>query len=299
MSARYDTVSFLSDHGRTDEFVGLVHSVVRHFAPDARVIDLTHDVPPHDVRAGGLTLARAAQYLCAGVVLAAVDTVVPSPRPSVAVEVGNGASVLVGPDNGVLAPAVAMVGGADRAVRLTNPEYHLPVGAVRSEGRDVLAAVAAHLCAGVPLEDLGDPVDPAGLMPATFPLTRTEDGRVLGEVLWVDRFGNVQLNVDPDELADLGTRFELRTGTEERRVASVARTGGADQLGTGEVGLVLDAYGMLSLVANRFPAAEQLDLGAGDAITLVPLDDDGPSGATTPVALGRRSTAAGPGEGSS
>ena len=175
-------------------------------------------------------------------------------------------------------------------MRLTNPEYHLPTGAARSEGRDVLAAVAAHLCAGVPLEDLGDPVDPAGLMPATFPLTRTEDGRVLGEVLWVDRFGNVQLNVDPDELAELGTRFELRTGTEERRAGSVARTDGADRLGTGEVGLVLDAYGMLAVVANRFPAAEQLGLAAGDAVTLVPLDDDG-AAVPTPVALGRRRAA--------
>ncbi|MFM7064070.1 MAG: S-adenosyl-l-methionine hydroxide adenosyltransferase family protein [Actinomycetes bacterium] len=212
---------------------------------------------------------------------------VPSPRASVAVEVGGGATVLVGPDNGVLAPAVAMVGGADRAVRLTNEEYFLPTGAARSEGRDVLAPVAAHLCAGVPLEELGEEADPAGLMPATFPLTRLEDGKVLGEVLWVDRFGNVQLNVDPDELFELGRRFELLVGTDGRRAGSVGQVGGADQLGTGEVGLVLDAYGMLAVVANRFPASEQLRLAAGDAITLVPVDDDRAAGVTTPVSLGR------------
>ena len=131
MTERYDTISFLSDHGRTDEFVGLVHSVVHHLAPGTHVIDVTHEIDPHDVRGGGLTLARAAQYLCSGVVLVSVDTVTPSPRPSVAVEVGGGASVLVGPDNGVLAPAVAMVGGADRAVRLTNEEYFLPTSAAR------------------------------------------------------------------------------------------------------------------------------------------------------------------------
>jgi S-adenosylmethionine hydrolase len=289
MTERYDTISFLSDHGRTDEFVGLVHSVVHHLAPGTHVIDVTHEIDPHDVRGGGLTLARAAQYLCSGVVLVSVDTVTPSPRPSVAVEVGGGASVLVGPDNGVLAPAVAMVGGADRAVRLTNEEYFLPTSAARSEGRDVLAPAAAHLCAGVPLDELGEEADPAGLMPATFPLTRFEDGKVLGEVLWVDRFGNVQLNVDPDELFELGQRFELFTGTEERRAGSVGRVGGADQLGTGEVGIVLDAYGMLSVVANRFPAAEQLRIAAGDAITLVPVDDDAASGVTTQVSLGRTS----------
>ncbi|HIM66562.1 MAG TPA: hypothetical protein EYM46_08380, partial [Acidimicrobiia bacterium] len=118
MGRRHETVSFLSDYGTDDEFVGVVHSVVRGLAPHVAIIDITHGIPAHDTRAGGLALARSAQYLCPGVVLAVVDPGVATSRRAVAVEVGDGESVLVGPDNGLLAPAVAMVGGASRAVSL-------------------------------------------------------------------------------------------------------------------------------------------------------------------------------------
>ena len=148
MDLRYDTVSFLSDYGTTDEFVGVVHSVIRSLAPEVRVIDITHHVPVHDVRAGALTLARSAQYLSAGVVVAVVDPGVGTERRAIAVEVGDGASVLVGPDNGLLAPAVAMVGGASRAFELTNSAFHLQAPGNSFDGRDVFAPVAAHLCAG-------------------------------------------------------------------------------------------------------------------------------------------------------
>jgi S-adenosylmethionine hydrolase len=178
-----------------------------------------------------------------------------------------------------------MVGGADRAVRLENPEYHLATVAARSESRDVLAPVAAHLCNGVPLEEFGPEVDPAGLLPSTFPLTRTEDGQMFGEVLWVDHFGNVQLNLDPDEIGEFGDRFELLVGTEGRRVGTVGRVNRATDVGTGAIGMMLDSYGMLSLVANRFPASEQLGVAAGDAISLVPLLE-GDAQVATAVSLG-------------
>ena len=113
---RFDTISFLTDYGLEDEFVGVVKSVIRSITPDVEVIDITHGVRRHDVRAGGLALARASQYLVPGVVLAVVDPGVGTDRRRVAIEVGDGQSVLVGPDNGLLAPAVAMVGGATRAV---------------------------------------------------------------------------------------------------------------------------------------------------------------------------------------
>ena len=125
MGRRYDTISFLSDYGTDDEFVGVVKSVIRELAPHATVIDLTHGISPFDVRAGSLALARSISYVASGVVMAVVDPGVGTPRRGIAVEVADGEGVLVGPDNGVLAPAVAMAGGAGRAVQLNNPEHRL------------------------------------------------------------------------------------------------------------------------------------------------------------------------------
>src|SRR4051812_36792476 len=167
---RFDTVSYPTHYGHVDEFAGVVHSVIRAIAPDVRVIDLTHDIAPHDIRAGGLALARSAQYLAPGVVLAVVDPGVGTSRRAIAVEVGGGQSYLVGPDNGLLAPAVALCGGADRAVVLDDPEYHLPTLGPTFAGRDVFAPVAANLCNGVPFEAVGTLVDPITLLPGVQPI---------------------------------------------------------------------------------------------------------------------------------
>lgn len=263
---RFDTITFLSDYGLRDEFVGVVKGVLRSLAPHAQVLDLTHEIPPHDVRAGGLTLARSVQYVPPGVVLAVVDPGVGSDRRAVAVEVGDEQrAYLVGPDNGLLAPAVAMVGGARRAVELTNAALHLPAPGATFAGRDVFAPAAAHLANGGELDELGAPVDPMTLLPGLLPVTRVEDGALVGEVLWVDRYGNAQLNVDPEEIAGMGERVTLRWG-DETRVARRADHYAA--LGTGEVGLVVDSYGLVSIAIDRGSAAATLRLRPGDAVTL-------------------------------
>jgi S-adenosylmethionine hydrolase len=285
MALRYSTISFLSDYGVVDEFVGVVKSVIRSIAAEAVVIDITHDISPHDVRAGALALARSAQYLVPGVVLAVVDPGVGTARRAIAVEVGDGQSVLVGPDNGLLAPAVAMVGGADRAVVLDNPDFHLDAPGATFAGRDVFAPAAAHLCNGAELLDLGTEVPTASLLPGMVPLTREQDGGLVSEVLWVDRFGNAQLNVDPDEIAEHGDRVRIRWG-DDLRTAKVAAA--YDELKPGEVGLVVDSYGLLSICVDRGSAAAELRLRAGDPVTIEPLDDDAPEGAVSPVELRRR-----------
>ena len=277
----HDTVSFLSDYGHDDEFVGVVHSVIRGIAPDARVVDLTHGIPPHDTRAGGLALARAVQYVAPGVILAVVDPGVGTARRAVAVEVGEGAGVFVGPDNGLLAPAVAMAGGATRAVELTDPRFHLPSPGPTFAGRDVFAPVAAHLCSGVDLDELGPPVDTLTLLPGVLPVSRTDGDTVVAEVLWVDRYGNAQLNIGPDELA--GGRHTLTAGSVVR-TAVVAQTYGA--VPAGGVGLVVDAYGLVSVALDRHSAAGELGLEPGTELRLEPLGDDG--GATTALPLPTR-----------
>lgn len=280
---RYDTISFLTDYGQTDEFVGVVHSVIRQIAPEVRVIDISHQVPAHDVRSGGLTLARSAQYLAPGVVLAVVDPGVATARRAIAIEVGDGASVLVGPDNGLLAPAVSMVGGATRAVELTNLDYQLPAPGPTFAGRDIFGPAAAHLCNGVDLLELGAEVDINGLTPGMIPVTRVEDDALVAEVLWTDAFGNLQLNVDPAEIDAFGDRVELRF---DGRVRTGVRHATYAEVPTGEVGLVVDSYGLVSLAANRSSASDELGIGTGDEVILAAIGDDAPRpGVITPVTL--------------
>jgi S-adenosylmethionine hydrolase len=282
---RYDTVSFLSDYGRVDEFVGVVHSVIRSIAPDVRVIDITHDIAPYDVRAGGLALVRAANYLAPGVVVAVVDPTVGTARRPIAVEIGGGSSVLVGPDNGVLAPVVQLCGGADRAVEIVNPDYRFTTEPGTFDGRDVFAPAAAHLCNGVDLSELGPVIDPISLFPAMIPLTREDDGRLHAEVLWVDHYGNAQLNVDPDELDsfDDHVRLVMDDGARvARRVATFA------ELNPNEIGLIVDSYGLVTIVLDKKSAAEELGLSGASAVTFEAFDDDRPSSVITPVQLGQR-----------
>jgi S-adenosylmethionine hydrolase len=280
----FDNLWFLSDYGLEDEFVGVVKAVIRAIAPHVTVGDVTHQIPPHDIRAGALTLARSMQYLTLvpSVVLAVVDPGVGSSRRAVAVEAGgeNGDSpddplsrpvgpraVLVGPDNGLLASAVAMAGGARRAVSLTDDDYHLPSPGPTFAGRDIFAPAAAHLCAGVDLAELGEPVDPITLLPGILPLSRQEEGAVVAEVLWVDRFGNVQLNVDPDDLLLMDDPLTL-SWSDKTRTAVRARS--YSELRPGQVGLITDSYGLVSVALDRRSAAQELRIGSGDAVTIKP-----------------------------
>ncbi len=294
MGRRYDTISFLTDYGTVDEFVGVVKSVIRDIAPHVGVIDLTHEIPPFDIRAGSLALARTISYVASGVVLAVVDPGVGTDRKGIAIEVADGEGVMVGPDNGLLAPAVAMAGGAGRAVVLTNPAYHLEAPGATFAGRDIFAPVAAHLCNGVDLYELGDPIEADLLLPGVVPLPRDEKGAMVTEVLWVDRFGNCQLNVGPDDIAHLGTTVRVTVGelngTAMTRVAKFCNT--FFELGQGSLGLLTDSYGMLALTLDRRSAADELKIGPSDQVVLEAIadTDNGPSAAngapvTSPVNL--------------
>lgn len=289
MARRYDTVSFLSDFGWRDESVGVVKAVLRDLAPHAHVVDLTHDIAPFDVRGASLALARAVPYVPAGVILGVVDPGVGTSRRAVAIEVAGGDGVFVGPDNGLLAPAVAMAGGAERCVELTEASFHLEAPGVTCSGRDVFAAVAAHLCNGVDLAELGPSVDAELLLPGIVPLPRDEAGVLLTEVLWVDRFGNCQLNVGPDEIAHLGDRIRVAAGDPSDptvRVAARVRT--FADVGVGAVGLIDDGSGMVSMVLDQRSAAEELRVAAGDQVALSAIEGDERPGVTSPVQLRSR-----------
>ena len=231
----------------------MVHAVLARHAPDSPRIDITHAVPVHDIRSGSLTLWRAAPWLAPGVILAVVDPGVGTGRRSVALNVGD--TTLVGPDNGLLTPAALRLGDVDEAVQLHAPEQ-APAGATFA-GRDIFAPAAGRLAGGCPLYEVGAPIDPATLIGEPVALAAADpDGEIDAEVLWVDRYGNTQLNVAAVEGDWLIDETPVRTVTSYGDIAP-------DSLA-----LVIDSYGHLSVCADRSSAAEHLGLRPGGRIRL-------------------------------
>ena len=260
------TLTFLSDFGLADEFVGVVHAVMRRICPDAAVVDLCHQVPPHDVGAGAAMLARAAPYLAAGPVLAVVDPGVGTVRRRVAVAAGH--LTLVGPDNGLLVPAAEAVGGVRRAVQLDRPELWLGEPAGTFDGRDVFGPVAAHLAGGLGLEEVGSPLDPASLHRLPGPEAAATAAGYRAEVVWVDRFGNAALALGPAELGALagnrGAGLEVVGPDGHRHPAAVVAAFG--EVGADRVGLLVDSSGQVALVCDRSSAADRIGVRAGDRV---------------------------------
>lgn len=260
-------VSFLSDFGRADEFVGVVHGVIAKISPDTRVIDLTHDIHPGSVRSGALALMRSIHYLPEGVALAVVDPEVGTDRMAVAVQTEWG--YFVGPDNGLLSPAVALVGGARRAFQITNPELVIPSSGATFDGRDRFAPAAAVLASGeAQIDELGAEVDPSHLKPMVLPLPSIEDGVASGHTWWIDRFGNVQTNLSPDDLAAVGIAIgdtaTIKIGINEQQVPIVTAYG---DVAEGELMGVIDSQGLVALSVRRGNAAEVLAVGLERPVT--------------------------------
>jgi S-adenosylmethionine hydrolase len=267
------TVTFLSDYGSTDEFAGVVRSVLRRLSPQAVVIDLCHDVPAHDVRAGAFMLARSAPWLAPGVVLAVVDPGVGGPRRGVALEVADERGlVLIGPDNGLLMLAVASLGGVRQAVELVRPPA--PTQATFGspgptfDGRDLFAPAAARLCGGAPLTELGPRVDPGTLVRGPVLAIRREGAQVVAEVVGSDRFGNLQLAARAADVAHLGSSVVVEAGGARGRLARRVEAFG--ELAPGELGVLIDSSGLVALVLDRQSAARALGAGPGAPVRLGP-----------------------------
>lgn len=262
-------ITFLSDFGRADEFVGVVHGVLATLAPESRVIDLNHDVPRGDIRAGALALTRSIQYLPHGVFLAVVDPGVGTARRAIAAETESG--FFVGPDNGLLSPAVAMVGGASSIVSLESEEARIPSSGATFAGRDIFAPAAAMLASGeASLTDLGPDVDPGTVSPLLLPLPEVTGGTVTGMAWWIDHFGNVQTNLSPEDLAAVGVRagttVTVKVGPRLHQIPWVAAYG---EVGEHETLLHVDSSGMMALAVRNGRADEDLTLADGMTVSVV------------------------------
>jgi S-adenosylmethionine hydrolase len=198
----------LTDFGLTDTYVGQMKAAILQVFPGAILVDLTHAVPAQDVRSGAFLLWSAVEAFPAGSLhLAVVDPGVGSTRRAVAARTRRG-DVLVGPDNGLLVPALEQLGGLDVAVELTEPEYWGPRRSRTFQGRDVFAPVVGHLAAGVPVEKLGRALHHLEA-PFSFPPPQEENGCPVGEVLHVDTYGNLITNLPG---AVLPARFRVHLG---------------------------------------------------------------------------------------
>ena len=261
-------ITFLSDYGLDDAFVGVCHGVIARIAPAARVIDVCHEIGPQDVEMGATTLVSAVEYLPVGVHLAIVDPGVGTKRRGVAVLTAQG-SITVGPDNGVASLAWKALGGAVKAHCLDNSSLWLPNPSKTFHGRDLFAPVAAHLANGVPLSELGEEVPVESLRQVSLRQATVDDDHVHGEVWSVDHFGNLSLNVYRSDLEaagmNLGDLVELRL---HGRTLEVPFTVTFGEVEPGRTAVCEDSYRRITVAVNLGHAAKTLRAGRGDPVVI-------------------------------
>jgi len=242
--------------------------VIKRIAPDVEVIDITHGIPPQHVLQGALVLANTVPYMPAGVHVAIVDPGVGSERKPVALR-GSDDRVYVGPDNGLLLVAADRLGGGTDAVEIAEKAYMLDRISHTFHGRDIFSPAAAHLASGLELGKLGPALDPAALHRLEVPEPSVGEARIRATVLYIDRYGNVQLNLTADHLARVGiepgSRVEVEVGF-ERYFASAAKTFADARMG--DIVLYEDAYANIALAINRGDAARMFAVQVGDELRL-------------------------------
>ena len=262
-------VTFLSDFGLQDDFVGTCHGVIKRIAPEVQIVDITHGIAPRSIRQGALVLANTVPYMPEGVHLAVVDPGVGGPRRALALRGGDGRAY-VGPDNGLLIPAAEKLGGIAEAHEIVNPAYALEPVSRTFHGRDIFAPAAAHLARALELGELGPPLDPGALVRLELPEPEVGAHRIHATVLYVDAFGNMQLNLTRDHLEQArivaGARVELELGG-QRYYATAART--FSDARPGDLILYEDSYRNVAVAMNRGNAAEMFRAEAGQDVRIL------------------------------
>jgi S-adenosyl-L-methionine hydrolase (adenosine-forming) len=261
-------ITFLTDFGLEDDFVGTCHGVMKRIAPDAEIIDVTHGIAPQSVLQGALVLANTLPFLPEGIHLAVVDPGVGTDRRALALRGQNG-RLFVGPDNGLLVPAAEHMGGIQAVHEIANREYALEPVSATFHGRDIFAPAAAHLARGLDLGALGPAVEPGSLVRLELPTPEVTARRIRATSLYVDRFGNIQLNLNREHLEQFGIEPGRQVEIEhagERYYAFAARTF-ADAR-PGEVILYEDAYDNVALAISGGNAAQTFGVSAGNEIRI-------------------------------
>jgi S-adenosyl-L-methionine hydrolase (adenosine-forming) len=264
---RFRYLSFLTDYGLSDGFAAACHGVAARIAPDVSIIDVTHLVPPGDVRRGAAVLAQTVPYLPPAVHVAVVDPGVGTARRGIAVAAGE--SVFIGPDNGLLSWAVAASGGAVRAISLTNRALWLAQPTATFHGRDIFTPAAAHLANGMEWAAAGAEIDVADLTVLPPPERHLRDFTAEGEVLTTDRFGNVQLSITAADATQIGLRpggSALVHYGGQPLLIPYRETFGA--VAPGELVAYADSAGLVAIAMNGGDAAQLLGLPPGARVSI-------------------------------
>jgi S-adenosylmethionine hydrolase len=272
-------LTLLTDFGTEDEYVGVMKGIILSIAPDVRLVDLSHQVPPQDIRRAAFLLMNAVPYFPPDTVhLAVVDPGVGTERRPVAVRTPAG--TFVGPDNGLFSWVLERV-PEWTAVEIREPAYQLPLASSTFQGRDIFAPVAAHLAAGVPLEKLGPRVeDPVWLPP---PRLEISDFAAEGEVLYADRFGNLVTSIG--YLVRSEDTLALKSAFGSQAVLPVFPAGDAGvvvgnvqlrgirrtygEAAVGELLALVGSSGFLEIAVRQGSAAAALGAVPGTPVTLV------------------------------
>jgi S-adenosylmethionine hydrolase len=266
-------ITFLSDYGLADEFVGVCHGVIARRCPDARVIDVCHTIAPQDVRLGALVLRDAVAYMPAAVHLAVVDPGVgasgAAARRAVALRAAREGHLFVGPDNGLLTPAARALGGVVEAVDIGASIEALSPTSATFHGRDIFAPVAAALACGTALAEVGQAVSVESLVEIQFPSAALVDGTLRASVVSIDAFGNVALDATASQLRALGVELGGRVAVQWADGEALAlHVRAFADVGIGQLLVYLDARGMVALAVNGSSAARTLRLERGEQLTL-------------------------------
>jgi S-adenosyl-L-methionine hydrolase (adenosine-forming) len=268
-------ICFLSDFGVADDFVGTCKGVMQGIAPGVSVVDLTHEVPGFGVEAGAEILQHATRYMPADTVyLAVVDPGVGTERRALGMRAESEA-LLVGPDNGLLTPAVEALGGVSEVVVLTEERYRVHPVSNTFHGRDVFAPAAAHLALGLDLVELGEVVAPSSLARLHIPGAEAAGPGEVTEarIISIDRYGNARLSVMQEEWGlEYGTDLMVDVGEGKMPVRYVETFGSAK---AGELVLVPDSHWRLSLSINKGNATQALALKVGGLVRLTRRDGGG------------------------
>jgi S-adenosylmethionine hydrolase len=255
-------ITLTTDFGTTDIFVGVMKGVILSINPEAKIIDISHNIEPQDVHVGAFLLSSAYRYFPTGTIhVGVIDPGVGSARRAIAVKTER--YYFVVPDNGLLSYVLHQE-KVRRVVNLTNPKYYLPQVSDTFHGRDIFAPIAAHISCGIPMNSLGEQIADITQIPISTP--DTSEPEIIGHILYIDRFGNLITNISQESFELVKKNRNFVIFVKDRKIQRLCRAYAESSVG--ELLGIFSSFGNLEIAINEGNAAETLGIKRGDSIKI-------------------------------